>query len=180
MTTKSRLSEILRKYENELLTDWMREQAESESRFQNVSERELREQCAEFLRLLQEATQANHDGDINGSNWLPVRELLGGISRSRSAQGATPSQTATFVFSFKKPLFTRLSNEVRDDAQVLADETWAATELLDKLGLYTTEIYQKSRDEIISRQQQEMMELSTPVVKLWEGILALPLIGTLR
>ena len=179
MTTKSRLPDILRKHEKELLADWMREQVNSETRFQNIGETELREQSTEFLRLLQEATQTNHNGDISGANWQPVRDLLGNISRSRGVQGATPSQTATFVFSFKRPLFTRLRNEVKDDAQALADETWAATELLDKLGLYTTEVYQKVRDEIITRQQQEMLELSTPVVKLWEGVLALPLIGTL-
>ena len=94
-------------------------------------------------------------------------------------QGSTPSETATFVFSLKQPLFARLRRELGRDAEALADEIWRATQLLDKLGLYTTEVYQKSREEVIHRQQQEMLELSTPVVKLWDGILALPLIGTL-
>jgi rsbT co-antagonist protein RsbR len=101
------------------------------------------------------------------------------MSRSRARRGFTPSDTALFVFSLKKPLFERLRQEFADDATALADEMWNATVLLDKLGLYTTEIYQKGRDEIIARQQQEMIELSTPVVELWTGIVALPLIGTL-
>jgi rsbT co-antagonist protein RsbR len=179
MTTQTRIPEILRKYEKELLADWIREQTDGEGSQRMVGESELREQCTEFLRLLQEACQTNHGEDISAPAWAPLRELLSNISRSRSLQGTTPSQTATFVFSFKKPLFARLRKEVGGDAQTLANETWTATQLMDKLGLYTTEVHQKAREEIISRQQQDMLELSTPVVKLWEGILALPLIGTL-
>ena len=104
--------------------------------------------------------------------------MLTSISRSRGLQGLTPGETAMFVFSLKRPLFTRLRREIKT-TEALAEETWTATELLDKLGLYTTEVYQKTREEVIARQQQEMLELSTPVVKLWDGVLALPLIGTL-
>jgi len=91
----------------------------------------------------------------------------------------TPIETAMFVFSLKQPLFARIRNEFPDDAQRLADETWRATLLIDRLGLETTTAFIKSREEIIRRQQQELLEISTPVVRLWEGILALPLIGTL-
>ena len=105
--------------------------------------------------------------------------MLANLSRSRGSQGFTPSETATFVFSLKKPLFARLRRECADGRRGAGRATWAATELLDRLGLYTTEVYQKAREEVIDRQQQEMLELSTPVVKLWDGILALPLIGTL-
>ena len=101
------------------------------------------------------------------------------ISRQRATQGFSPSETAIFVFSFKPALFKQLQRRLEDDPKALAEETWAATDLLDKLGLYTTEVFQKSREELILRQQQEMLELSTPVVELWPGILALPLIGTL-
>jgi len=82
------------------------------------------------------------------------------------------------VFSLKQPLFSRLRAEIREP-EALADELWTASVLLDKLGLYTTEVSQKSREEVILRQQQDMLELSTPVVELWDGVLALPLIGTL-
>jgi rsbT co-antagonist protein RsbR len=114
-----------------------------------------------------------------GPAWDFVREFLTGISRSRALQGFSPSETATFVFSLKQPVFARLRAEAGKDTQAMADELWASTQLLDRLGLYTTEMFQKGREEVIARQQQELLELSTPVVKLWDNILALPLIGTL-
>lgn len=128
---------------------------------------------------MRQATQGNGLADIDGPQWGEVRDLLNEVSRSRSVQGFTPSETATFVLSLKKPLFDLLRREFDRDPEGLAREIWLATELLDRLGLYTTEIYQRTREDVIRRQQQEMMELSTPVVKLWEGVLALPLIGTL-
>ncbi len=101
------------------------------------------------------------------------------MSRSRVAQGYTSDQTATFIFSFKRPLFSRLRSEMGSDAEALAEETWTASQLLDKLGMHTVKAFQKTREHVIQQQQQEMLELSTPVVKLWEGVLALPMIGTL-
>jgi rsbT co-antagonist protein RsbR len=103
---------------------------------------------------------------------------LTSAARERARLGFTPTETATFVFSLKQPLFARLRREVRD-ADELADETWRATVLLDQLGLFTTELHQKGREELIARQHQEVLELSTPVVEIWEGVVALPLIGTL-
>ena len=94
-------------------------------------------------------------------------------------RGFSPSETATFVFSLKQPLFDVLRQEYDGQAAALTDELWTASSALDRLGLYTTEVYQKGREEVILRQQQEMLELSTPVVKLWDGVLALPMIGTL-
>ena len=102
-----------------------------------------------------------------------------GTFRTRAQQGFTPSETATFIFSVKRPLFTRLQQELKGQADALAAEIWSATELLDAMGLYTSEVFQKSKEEVIRRQQEEMLELSTPVVKLWDGVVALPLIGTL-
>jgi rsbT co-antagonist protein RsbR len=108
-----------------------------------------------------------------------VREILGSISRARAAQGFSPGETATFVFSLKQPLFTRLRETHGNDAAALADDIWKTTQAIDQLGLYTIEVFQRSREDIIQRQQTEMLELSTPVVKLWDGVLALPMIGTL-
>jgi rsbT co-antagonist protein RsbR len=105
--------------------------------------------------------------------------MLADLSRARTQQGFGPSETAAFIFSLKRPLFDRLRQEVGKDAEALASEVWAATLLLDRMGLYATEIHQKVREEVIVRQQQELLELSTPVVRLWDGLLALPLIGTL-
>jgi rsbT co-antagonist protein RsbR len=83
------------------------------------------------------------------------------------------------MFSLKKPLFALLRTELADNPAGLADETARASALFDDLGLYTIEVFQKSREQIIMRQQQELLELSTPVVQLWNNVLALPLIGTL-
>jgi rsbT co-antagonist protein RsbR len=177
---KTRIPEILKRHEADLLAEWMREQTtlvgQTASR---LSETELREQSRQFLRLLVDATQRDDTANTEGPAWQEIRELLGAVSRSRSQKGFSPSETAQFVFSFKQPLFARLRRECANDAAALADEFWRASLLLDRLGLYTMEAYQKSREEVINRQQQEMLELSTPVVKLWEGVLALPLIGTL-
>ena len=174
------LPEVLANHELDILADWIKEQAAGASqRAGTIKESELRDQSKEFLSLIKAAVKDGKVNDIQGAQWSGVRGMLANLSRSRGLQGFSPSETASFVFSLKKPLFDRIRREYSKDADVLAESTWAATELLDNLGLYTTEVHQKSREEIIARQQQEMLELSTPVVKLWEGILALPMIGTL-
>ena len=172
-----RLHETLSRHESDLLREWMREQLQT-LRSGLIREEDLRQQSTEFLRLLLEALRSGEETDITGAKWADVRSFLAKISASRAVQGFSPSQTATFVFSLKQPIFTRLRTEART-ADELANDSWRMTTLLDSLGLYTTEVFQKSREEIISKQQEEMLELSTPVVTLWEGVLALPLIGTL-
>ena len=174
----SNISRILKSHEAPILDEWLRDQMAAFRQGGRMSERELRAQSSEFLNLLQTALQSGAI-DIQSPAFGRLRDMLGDLSRSRAVQGFSPTETATFVFSLKRPLFARLRQELGNDAGALADSNWAATELLDKLGLYTTEIYQKGREEVISRQQQELLELSTPVVKLWEGVLALPMIGTL-
>ena len=177
---KERIPAILGKHEKELLQQWKERQlASTATRRDLIDAAELGEQSQQFLRLLRDATSSGGVDDIDGPAWRPVRELLATISLSRARQGFTPSETATFVFSLKEPLFARLRQDLGADATALADETWNVTLLLDKLGLYTTEVYQKGRDEMIARQQLEMLELSTPVVQLWDGVLGLPVIGTL-
>ena len=177
--TDAVIPRILKTYEVDLLDEWLREQMSVFRAGAKISESELRNQSREFLNLLQQATQGGSVTDIQGSSYGRVRDMLGDVSRSRGLQGFSPSETATFVFSLKRPLFSRIRKELATDADSLATVTWSATELLDKLGLYTTEVYQKSREDVITRQQQELLELSTPVVELWDGILALPMIGTL-
>ena len=129
--------------------------------------------------LLTQAIQHGVEFDTHSSQWAEIREFLTELSRSRATQGFTPSQVATFVFSLKQALFKRATESLKTDPSALASTLWEATTLLDALGLYTTEVFQKARESIIARQQEELIELSTPVVQLWEGILALPLIGTL-
>jgi rsbT co-antagonist protein RsbR len=176
----SALSKILANSDAMLLDDWAKEQTSAGSRGSgSLKESEIREQCQEFLGSLKTAAQGGSVDDIHAAQWKDVREFLARLSRSRGLQGFSPSETASFVFSLKKPLFSRIRREHANDLQALADDTWTVTELLDKLGLFTTEVHQKTREEVIQRQQQDMLELSTPVVKLWHGILALPMIGTL-
>ena len=180
MITKSKIPNILEVYEEELLKDWVQEQlASSTRRADLISESELRQQSAEFLEAFRQASHGDNLLDITTPQWDHVREILTELSRSRAQHGFTASETATFIFSLKQPLFARLHQELEKNADTLSEENWAATVLLDKLGLFTTEVHQQNREAVIARQQQELLELSTPVVKLWEGILVLPLIGTL-
>lgn len=173
----SRAASILKKHEKDLLNDWLKELKAGGSGDGRIGEAELSGQAQEFVKLLQEATQ--HGNDADRAEWTPVKEFLDGVSRSRATQGFSSDQTATFIFSFKKPLFAKLRSVLGNDAAALADENLAASELIDKLGMHTIRTFQKSREDVIRRQQEEMLELSTPVVKLWDGVLALPMIGTL-
>jgi len=178
--TKSKIPEIIKKFEQELLNDWLKEQLGARTlRPDLLKEAELRRQSGEFLALIKVASTKADMTDLANPEWKPVLEFLAGLSRDRVARGFTPSEAAIFVFSFKQPLFACLKTELGADLKEFSEEIWSATMLLDQLGLYITEIFQKTREDVIRRQQDEMMELSTPVVKLWEGILALPLIGTL-
>ena len=175
---KSRTPAIIKKYNADLQAEWMRDLAGSLNGDRRIGESELSTQTREFLGLLLEAS-ADGIESLESKVWAPIREFLEDVSRSRAIQGFTSEQTATFIFSLKKPLFERLRKEFGKDAQLLGDEVWRTTELIDKLGMHTIKAFQKAREEVIARQQQELLELSTPVVKLWDGILALPLIGTL-
>jgi rsbT co-antagonist protein RsbR len=176
---ESRLPEIIRANEAEILSAWMSSQLQSLStRRDLMSEADLHRESKDFLAAVARAASQAGVGDITSPSYSAVRDFLSSLSASRARQGFSPTETATFVFSLKQPLFSQIRKSTTD-VHVLADETWAATVLLDKLGLFTAESFQKSREELIIRQQQEMMELSTPVVTLWRGILALPLIGTL-
>ena len=179
MKHATELPAILRENEAEILKDWTELQLSSgTNRADLINEAELRRQSQTFLRLFAEAAESGALEDTTAPAWQPARELLAEISRSRAHQGFSPGETATFVFSLKQPLFRQIQRRRTDAAQVAA-AIWAATTSLDALGLYTTEVYQKSREEVIIRQQQELLELSTPVITLWKGVLALPLIGTL-
>jgi rsbT co-antagonist protein RsbR len=178
-TIQTDIAELLSRNEEGILVEWMREQMADLRRSNLVNDDELRAQSSEFLLLFRKAVQRGALDDVNGREWDDVRRMLEDLSRARALRGMTPSQTATFVFSLKQPLFTRIRHEFANDAERLASVTWTMSLLLDRLGLFTTEVFQKGREELINRQQQEMLELSTPVVTLWEGVLALPLIGTL-
>jgi rsbT co-antagonist protein RsbR len=176
----TRIPEILKTHESDLLNEWLREQTPLlAGQRGRISDADLQAQSREFLSLFRHAAQTADLDNIQGPAWRDVLEMLAGISQSRAKQGFTPVQTASFVLSLKRPLFARLNQEFSKDARGLADETWRATAVLDQLGLHTMAAYVKAREDVIVRQQEDMLELSTPVVKLWDGVLALPMIGTL-
>jgi rsbT co-antagonist protein RsbR len=174
------LRNIISQDSDSLLADWLASLkiAGGASNIR-ISEAELRTHCRNFLAVLEGALSSADPTDVSSVSYLPVKDMLTDVSRSRAIQGFTPRETATFIFSLKQPLFLRLKNTVAGDADALAEERWALTTILDTLGLHVMDAYQSSREDVIRRQQEEISELSTPVVKLWQGILALPLIGTL-
>jgi len=176
---ESALSRILSEDRQSVLQDWLEDLRKSGVRRDDLMRSaELDSQAGELLTLLTPPL-ASGNVDSSSEGFAEARKLLAGVSRSRALQGFSPRETALFVFALKRPLFERLKNRITDDAPRLAAEMWNATLLIDSLGLFTIESFMKSREEVIHRQQQELLELSTPVVKLWEGILALPMIGTL-
>jgi len=174
-----KLGEIISRNQERIRTDWTNDIAKSVQRADLISRVELEEQTRTLLGAIVQGISSGQSDDVSGQAWNSVRELLQDISSSRARQGFTPAETATFVLSLKHPLFTTIQQELAKNQAEAFETIWAATVLLDKLALLTTEFYMTTREELISRQQQELLELSTPVVKLWEGILALPIIGTL-
>lgn len=174
------ISTILENHFAEVLDDWVREQLRASTlRADLLSAAELRHQSEDFLKRFRAAVHASTTDEIEGPEWEPVRRMLAELSRARALQGFSPTETATFILSFKQPLFARLREMFQDDASGLTEATWRASMLLDRLGLFTTESFLASREDVIRRQQQELLELSTPVVKVWDGVVAVPLIGTL-
>jgi rsbT co-antagonist protein RsbR len=168
----------LRSEEGKIQQEWVRLQQNDLSLRNNLLKPgELDQQTGEFFGLFLKALESGNTDVASAQAWAPVRDFLSTIARSRARQGFTPTETATFVFSLKQPLFDALSAKLKGEELVSA--LWQVTLAIDSLGLFAVETYQKGREEIIARQQQELLELSTPVVQLWDGVLALPLIGTL-
>jgi rsbT co-antagonist protein RsbR len=170
------LNDVLQKDEAALLQDWVDNQVNASTyRSDRASRQELMDQSRRFMTLMRDAVASGHS-DMMAAPWSGVRQMLDELSVARARQGFSPSETAMFLFSLKQPLFDRLQSSAGGEA---VNRIWPTNILIDRLGLYTTEVFQRGREQVIIRQQQELMELSTPVVTLWDGILALPLIGTL-
>ena len=174
------LGRVFRKHEKALYDAWIANQlAAGNFRPDLMKEAQLREQSQRFLDVLLAALDRGFDGDLGSGAGSDVGDFLAELSRARAVAGFSYTETATFVFSLKQPAFDILGTEYASNVKGLTTALWNATLLLDKLGLYTTEVYTQSREDIISRQQRELLELSTPVVQLWDDILAVPLVGTL-
>ena len=175
----SRLGNIILDHQAELLEGWVSVLVARTGRREANTESEIRQLASRFLGFVANAVNSAGASSIDGSAWQDARQLLSEISATRVRQGYSSIETANFVFSLKEPLTKYLHAEMASDPAGLVDEITTANALFDMLGLFTVESYQKMREQVIMRQQQELLELSTPVVQLWRDVLALPLIGTL-
>jgi rsbT co-antagonist protein RsbR len=175
--TTAPFTTVLRDSHAEILAEWIAQQLADGSRSKSVSDASLKNSSTEFLKLLEAASAGGNGTDIDSGSYGPVKQMLSDLSASRAVQGSTPTETASFILSLKTVLFKKLA--AHSGSANITGSMLAMSELMDKLGLYTAEAFQKSREGIIRRQQKEMMEMSTPVIKLWDGVLAVPLIGTL-
>lgn len=168
---------LIKTNESSILSGWLSEMAGSTRRSDLIKDADIKQQATEMLRLFTEAAQ--NSSDIDSEAFAPTKEFLRDVAKSRTEQGFTPAQTAMFVLSLKQPTFNVLRDGLKSNPSELVEEIWAVGNLLDKLAMLTVDSAISSREQTIKRQQEEMLELSTPVVKLWDGVLALPLIGTL-
>lgn len=179
MTSSKHLADILSTRHADILSAWVDLQASLGRPTSAAEKLEMTRQSREFIEALQAAISKGPIDDLEAPEWAQVKESLSDLSATRAKGGYSASETAIFVFSLKKPIFAELRQALGNNTEALAESTWQASELLDNLGLFTTERFQRTREDVIARQQQELLELSTPVVRLWENVLALPLIGTL-
>lgn len=162
--------------EGKLLASWMTEVGGSDPATRPAEQAE----ALELLQVIRTVLRDGADlGALESPAWSAVRQSVESLSRSRAARGQSAGDTSLFVLALKKPLFEALQRQLAGDAPTLAESLWAATLLVDKLAQRTVSTFQRTREEIITRQQAELLELSTPVIKLWEGVLAVPMIGIL-
>ncbi|MCF4998935.1 STAS domain-containing protein [Pseudomonas syringae] len=161
-----------------LLSEWFNA-LDASGATRNIKEHDVQQQTKEFLQLLIEGLQNSNGSNIASGDWDAIRQYLEKLSHSRALLGQDSHQTASFIFSLKGPIFGLLQSHYKEQPELLAEQLLQISELLDAFGMHTIRTFQKSREAVIKRQQEELLELSTPVVKLWDGVLALPMIGTL-
>lgn len=175
----SQLLEAIRSNHDAVLNEWLQNMREANALRGMLDEAEVSDQAARMLGAIVAVTDESRIADLGGSEWQPIKDMLADLSVSRATQGFTPSETALFVLSLKPALFKLIREHWGNKANELFAEIVVANNFIDRLALHTTDSYIAGRDQVIGRQQEEMLELSTPVVTLWDGIVALPLIGTL-
>jgi rsbT co-antagonist protein RsbR len=171
---------LLDQHEEQIISEWLQEAGAASSRISDAARRNMQSEAQEILRALRQALQSGADPEnFQATPWDAPRGVLESLSRSRAAQGQTAGDTSVFVLAFKRPLFKLLQAQPGATVQQVMAMVWAVTGLVDKMAQWTVTTYQQTREEIIKRQQQDLLELSTPVIKLFEGVLAVPMIGTL-
>jgi rsbT co-antagonist protein RsbR len=175
----SKLLEAIQQNREAILQDWLKRLKSAVQRRDLINDRELESQALEMLGAIVDVPAGTSLEDFNAPAWQPLKSMLANLSISRATSGFTPSETAVFVLSLKSSLFFVAREQRGDNADALFSDVLVINDFIDKLALHTTDSYIHGRDQVIVRQQEEMLELSTPVVTLWDGIVALPLIGTL-
>ena len=175
----SKLLGAIQQNREPILQDWLKCLKRAVGRRNLTGEREVDAEATEILSGIADVPAEATLEEFEGAGWQPLKEMLSNLSASRASKGFTPSETALFILSLKPSLFTLARKHFGKDTTELFAEITVASDFVDKLALLTTDSYIHGRDQVIARQQEEMLELSTPVVTLWDGIVALPLIGTL-
>jgi len=177
---RSLLASLLSGRREQVLDAWVRAQDRKlESRAGRTSEANVRAECTALLDALELAVAGDYSTDVKSVEYADVTQLVNAMSKDRARLGYSPTETAIAVFSLKDALLGVLEEACADRPELLVSEIKSMNALVDDLGLQTFEAYVAGREEVIVSQQQSMLALSTPVVKLWDGIVALPLIGTL-
>lgn len=170
---------MLLKKKQQILDSWMNHQLEEATlREDLISNDELRSQSEELLTSFLEAISKGNL-ETNAVELESMKEILSDISTLRARQGFSPRETGAYILSLKKAMVNTLQEENKDDFEKLYKENLLINDLIDSLSMVTFETYIKGREEVISRQSDEMSEISTPVIRVWEGVVALPIIGTL-
>jgi len=172
-----RLADLLRDDQDAILKSWTAEY-HANAGGRGISQTLPAEQAA-ILKGLEAGVRADGSAaDFDSTRWTALRDTLAQLSQSRAAQGETADVTSAFVLAIKRPIFDGLQRH-RGEVDAQIEVLWAASAIVDRMAQWTLSVYQRTREDIISRQQHELLELSTPVIKLWEGVLAVPVIGTL-
>jgi rsbT co-antagonist protein RsbR len=176
----SLIVDLLIKRHDEIINLWIKDRLESgEFRDELIPKKELRQQSQQIIDLLARSIKDSDGGDFESANYDELRVFLNEISRNRAVKGYTPLENATYILSLRNTILPLLAEELEGKSDTLVSEMNYFTRLLDKLSLVMVENYIRSREEIIRQQREDMMELSTPVIKVWDKILTLPIIGTL-
>jgi rsbT co-antagonist protein RsbR len=172
--------QFLVQHEEQILTEWLQECGANSTRVTDAARRSMRSEAEEILHNVRDALKAGADPEaFQSPPWSGVRGSLESLSRSRAAQGQSAGDTSQFVLSLKKPVFGLIQRELEGKGNRQMGAVWAVSSLVDRMAQSTVTTYQQTREELIKRQQQDLLELSTPVIKLFDGVLAVPMIGTL-
>ncbi len=174
------ITKILKTKKKKIFESWMRNQLASDAlREDLISNEDLRGQSEELIDVLTKNLTHENLIDVSAESFEPVLEILSGISMLRARQGFSPRETGMFVIGLKEALLSELQEEVKDDPRALYEESLKLSRLMDHFIITSFETFLKGREDVILRQVDEIAEISTPVIQIWDGILALPIIGTL-